>query len=56
MFIRWFESVGAVPQNLGEKVPSPGLSNEAYEREEMVDPDVVRTILDYAVTYKYAST
>ena len=56
VFIRWCESVDAVPQNLSEKVLSPSLSKGENEREEMVEPDVIRSILDYLSTYEYASS
>lgn len=56
VFIRWCESIAAVEQNLSEKVLSPSLSKGENERDEMVDPDVIRSILDYLSTYAYAST
>ena len=56
VFIRWCESVDAVEANLSEKVLSPSLSKGENERDEMVDPDVIRSIIDYLEKYEYAST
>lgn len=56
VFIRWCESVDAVEANLSEKVLSPTLSKGENERDEMVDPSVIRSILDYLETYEYASS
>lgn len=56
VFIRWCESVDAVEANLSEKVLSPSLSKGENERDEMVDPDVIRSILDYLEKYEYASS
>jgi len=55
VFIRWCESVDAVPQNISEKVLSPSLSDGENERDEMVDPDVTQSILDYLAKFEYAS-
>jgi len=55
VFIRWCESIDAVAQNLSEKVLSPSLSKGENEREEMVEPDVIRSILDHLSKYEYAS-
>jgi len=56
VFIRWCESIDAVRPNLSEKVLSPSLSKGENERDEMVEPDVIRSILDYLSTFEYASS
>jgi site-specific recombinase XerD len=55
VFIRWCESIDAVPADTAEKVLSPSLSPGDNERDEMLDPEVGDSILEYLDRYKYAS-
>ena len=55
VFIRWSESIDAVPQNLSEKVISPSLSEEENTRDVMVDAEDAEEILGYLRKYEYAS-
>jgi integrase len=55
VFIRYCESIDAVPVDLSEKVISPTLGKGDNERDVMLDADVAERILDWLSKYRYAS-
>lgn len=55
VFIQWCESIDAVHPNLHEKILAPTLSKREGVRDEMLDQEVAKIILDYLDTYDYAS-
>lgn len=54
-FIRYAESIDAVPTGLHEKVRSPSLTRDEKSRSHIIDGDTVQPILDYLDKYHYAS-
>lgn len=55
VFIRWCESIDAVPTDLSTKVVSPSLSAGENVRDVMLDAEVADQILNHLGTYEYAS-
>lgn len=55
VFIKWLESVDAVEQDLATKVRSPSLSDDDNVREDVLEADRAKKILDYLTKYEYAS-
>ncbi len=55
VFIRWCESLDAVPVDLSVKVVSPTLSDKEKSRDEMLDADVAEMILEKLSLYEFAS-
>lgn len=55
-FIRWCESVDAVPERLHERVLSPSMSESDEVRDEILESDRAGAILDWLTNYEYATT
>jgi integrase len=55
VFIRWCESIDAVPEGLHEKVLLPTPSKEEERREEILREGRAEEILDYLRQFEYAS-
>lgn len=54
-FIRWCESVDAVPQDLSTKVQSPSFASGKHARDVLVEAEDAEAILKRLRTYEYAS-
>lgn len=54
-FLRFCASIEAVPEDLYEKVPLPGLSKDEEVSDSTISPERVPTILEYLDRYEYAS-
>lgn len=55
VFIRWCNTIDAVPSDLHAKVVSPSMSENEETRDVMVDAEVAEQILEYLSSYEYAS-
>lgn len=55
VFLKWAGSIEAVPQNLYDKVMVPRVRPEERQRDETLDADDAREILEYLSKYAYAS-
>ena len=55
VFIRWCESIDAVPVDLSVKVVSPTLSDDERSRDEMLDAEVAEAISEQLSQYEFAS-
>lgn len=55
VFIRWCESIDAVPEGLHEKVLLPTTSKEEEQREEILRDGQAEDVLDYLRRFEYAS-
>ena len=55
VFIRWLESIDGVKPDLHTKVLSPTLSDGDNVREEMLEPERAKQILDHLQKFSYAS-
>lgn len=55
VFIRWCESIDAVPPDMATKVTSPSLAAGDNVRDELVDVDQAEAILEYLNRYEYGS-
>ena len=55
VFIRFCESIEAVPENLHEKVLSPTLKARENQRDERIKPERAKEILSFLGRYRYAS-
>ena len=55
VFIKWLESIDAVEQDLATKVRSPSLSDDDNVRDDVLEADRSKKILDYLTKYEYAS-
>ncbi|QKG93481.1 tyrosine-type recombinase/integrase [Halorubrum salinarum] len=55
VFLKWAGSIEAVPQNLYDKVMVPRVRPEERQRDETLDADDAREILEYLSKYEYAS-
>jgi len=55
VFIKFCETIDAVPQDLHEKILLPTLSNEDEQREEILRTDQAESVLDYLRQFEYAS-
>lgn len=55
VFIRWAESIDAVPDGLSEKILSPTIGKHENEREDMLAPDAGDDVLEHLGKYEYAS-
>lgn len=55
VFIDWLESIDAVEPDLSTKVRSPSLSNGDNVREDLLEADRARKIIEYLTKYEYAS-
>jgi site-specific recombinase XerD len=55
VFLKWAGSMEAVPENLYTKVMVPRVDRRERQRDEMLDADEAKTILQYLSTYEYAS-
>jgi len=55
VFLRFAASIDAVPEDLPPKVLSPTLGDTEGAKDEMLDGDVVKGILDHLAKYRYAS-
>lgn len=55
VFMRFCGTIEAVPPDLHTKVLSPSMSAEESARDEMVDAEVAKEILEYLESYEYAS-
>lgn len=54
-FLKWCESIDAVPERLYEKVLLPSLSDEENVDETMIEPEEVEALLDHLERFEYAS-
>jgi integrase len=55
VFLKWAGSIEAVPQNLYDKVMVPRVRPEERQRDETLDADDAKEILEYLSKYEYAS-
>jgi site-specific recombinase XerD len=55
VFIRWCESIDAVPEGLAEKILSPDLDKHENEKDELLDPEVGDEILEHLQKYRYGT-
>lgn len=55
VFIRWCESIDAVPNGLSEKILSPDLDKHENERSDMLDPDAGDAVLNHLDKYEYGT-
>lgn len=55
VWIRWSETLSAVPENLSEKILSPQLDKHENERDDMLDPDVGDDVLEHLDKFEYAT-
>lgn len=55
VFVKWLESIDAVPQELHTKVLSPTLTGGDNVRDVMLDSERADRVLDYLGTYEYCS-
>ncbi|MFB6202414.1 MAG: tyrosine-type recombinase/integrase [Halorhabdus sp.] len=55
VFLKWAETVEAVPKNLYDKVMVPKVRPEERQRAETLDPESAQAILDYLTKYQYGS-
>lgn len=55
VFLKWCESIEAVPDGLYERIVIPDVGPDERTREEKLDSDDAREILDYLSRYEYAS-
>lgn len=54
-FLRWAGAIEAVPQNLYDKVLLPTINPEDEKRDETLEAENAREILEYLSKYNYAS-
>jgi integrase len=55
VFIRWSESIDAVPTGLSEKILSPEIGKHENERDDMLAPDAGDEVLEHLQKFEYAS-
>lgn len=55
VFVRFCESIDAVPVDLSTKVVSPSLSDGENVRDVMLESETAKVILDHLATFEYAS-
>lgn len=54
-FLRWCESIDAVPERFYEKVQLPSLADEESVDGTKIDPEEAEKLLDYLERFEYAS-
>jgi site-specific recombinase XerD len=55
VFLKWAQSIEAVPEDLYNKVLVERVGPDQRQRDEMLDADDADELLDYLSTYEYAS-
>ena len=55
VFIKFCETIDAVPSGLHEKILLPTLSNDDEQREEILETEQAEAVLDYLRRFEYAS-
>jgi site-specific recombinase XerD len=55
VFLRFCETIDAVPQDLHDKILLPTLSNDEEQREEILQSDQAKDVLNYLRQFEYAS-
>ncbi|MGB9986558.1 tyrosine-type recombinase/integrase [Salarchaeum japonicum] len=55
VFIKFCETIDAVPQDLHEKILLPTLSNDDEQREEILRTEQAEAVLEYLRRFEYAS-
>lgn len=55
VFVKWLETIDAVPPDLHAKVRSPKLTGDDNVRDVMLEPERAEPILDYLRTFHFAS-
>jgi hypothetical protein len=55
VFVRWLESIDGAPQDLPQKVRSPGVGRDEGSRGDMLEAEEAEQVAAYLETYGYAS-
>jgi integrase len=55
VFVRFLETIDAVPRDLSEKVQSPDLGSKENVRDELIERDHAEAVLEYLGKYEYAT-